>query len=134
MKSRRTPLAAKAAVAACLLVSAATLAFALDPALRKQAKDSDPDRRADAARLLGREGSAEAAQVLAGLFEDRDPRVRDLAVLSCDDLKDSVAVEALAPAARAKDPLTRRNAAAALGRTKQAAALPHIEKLARKDV
>lgn len=125
-----------AAAAVVVATLGGSYAFALDPDLRRQAKDPDPFRRCDAARSLGREGSADAAQLLAGLFEDLSPHVRDASVLACSELATPEAVEAIAAAARSKDELTRRNAATALGRTRppgRAAALPHLEKLARKD-
>lgn len=126
----RTFVRAAALAAACLV---ATSALAVDPALRKQAKDPDSFKRSDAARALAKEGSADAAAIVADLFSDRSPYVRDAAVEACGNFTAADAVDTLAKAANSKDELTRRNVAAALGTTKQAAALAPLRKLARKD-
>lgn len=111
----------------------ATAAFAVDPATKKLAKDPDSFKRSDAARALGKEGTPEAAEILADLFEDKNPYVRDAAVEACDGITTGPAAEVLAKACSSRDELTRRNAASALGRTKTEAALVALAKLARKD-
>lgn len=120
-------------VACAAALTVAATAFALDPALRKQAKDGDAIKRADAARGLAKDGTAEAASILAELFEDKNASVRDIAVLACASLSDAAAIDVIAKAAATRDELTRRNVAAALGRTKNVAALPALTRLARKD-
>jgi len=117
----------------CLVLFAAVPVLALDPDLRELAKDPDSFKRSDAARKLGRDGSPEAAAILARMFSDKNPYVRDHAVISCHGLKDPKAVNALAGATRDRDALTRRNAADALGRTHAPAALPLLARLATKD-
>jgi HEAT repeat protein len=124
--------ARRAAVLLAVLASAAT-ARALDADLRRRARDADPGTRAEAAKALAREGSTEAAHLLADLLADRDAGVRDAAVLACDALQDAAAVKSLAAAARNGDELTRRNCAEALGRTKCDAALPALETFAASD-
>jgi HEAT repeat protein len=125
---------ARALAAAAAVCAAAGAAWALDPELRKLAKEAEPAKRADAARALARDGSADAARVLVELLADRDSSVRDAAVVACGDVKDADAVKALCSAARAAEELTRRNAAEALGRTKSPAALAMLEALATKDL
>jgi HEAT repeat protein len=105
-------------------------AWALDPDLRRQAKDPDPLVRCGAARTLAREGSADAARVLVELFADRDARVRDAAVLAGESLRGAPAVLALAAGTKSKDELARRNCADALGRTRSAAAFAALTELA----
>jgi HEAT repeat protein len=124
---------ARRLLALTLVCAVAATAFAVDPALKKQAKDPDSFKRSDAARALAKEGSADAAAIVAELLADRNAYVRDAAVVACADLETADAVEAVAKAASSKDELTRRNVAAALGRTKHAAALATLAKLARKD-
>ncbi len=121
----------RAAIVAAVLGALAATSWALDAELRKQAKDGNAAVRADAARALAREGSADAARVLAELLADREPAVRDAAVLACEALTGPEAVGALATAAKSKDELTRRNCAEALGRTKCEAALIPLEALAK---
>lgn len=131
----RARLAAPLAFGLTLVVTLgwAASAFAVDPAVKKQAKDPDSMKRSDAARLLAKEGTVDAAEILADLLVDKNPYVRDLTALRCEDLKDAAAIDVIAGVAKSKDVLARRNAATALGRTKSDAALPHLEKLARKD-
>jgi HEAT repeat protein len=115
------------------VLAAAGSAWALDAELKRRSKDADPAVRADSARALAQEGSSDAARVIAELLADRDPGVRDAAVLACDGLKDAEAVKSLAAAARGGDVLTRRNLAEALGRTKNWAAVEALESLAGSD-
>jgi len=96
----------------------------VDPAVRKKAKDSDSFQRSDAAAALGRDGSPEAARLLAMLLTDNNPYVRDAAVMAAKGVAELASVTALARATRAKTDLDRRNLAEALGRTKSPAALP----------
>ena len=123
----------RAVAVAALLCAGASPAWALDPELRKLAKDADPLKRSHVARALAKDGSPDAARVLAELLDDAVPSVRDSAVIACDGVSDAESVKVLASAARSKDELTRRNAADALGRTKSAAALPALETLATRD-
>lgn len=118
---------------AAAVCAAAGVAWALDPELRKLAKDADSLKRSDAARALAKDGSPDAARVLVELLDDAVPSVRDAAVLACDGVKDAESVKALAAAARSKGELTRRNCADALGRTRNACALATLETLATKD-
>jgi HEAT repeat protein len=124
---------ARALAAAAALCAAAGAAWALDPELRKLAKDADPLKRSDVARALARDGSPDAARVLAELLDDAAPSVRDAAVIACDGVNGEASALALSAAARSKDELTRRNCADALGRTRTAAALAALEPLATKD-
>jgi HEAT repeat protein len=124
---------ARGAAVFAAVCAAASVAWAVDPELRKLARHAESYRRAEAARALAKDGSPEAVKVLAELIADRVPSVRDAAVLGCDAVSDEDSVKALAAVARAKDELTRRNAAESLGRTKSAAALPTLELLATKD-
>lgn len=123
----------RAVTAAAVLTALAATSWALDPKLRTQAKDGDAAVRAEAARALARDGSPDAARVLAELFADREPSVRDAAVLACADLTSPESVAAIAAAAKSKDDLTRRNCADALGRTKRDSAIPVLLALATKD-
>lgn len=122
-----------ALAAAAILLLGARSAFPVDAELRRQAKDPEPRKRADAARALAREDSAEAGALVAELLADETPWVRDAAVVACSEMRGDAPVEALAAASRAREELTRRNAAAALGRTALPSALPHLERLATKD-
>ncbi|MCG3135587.1 MAG: hypothetical protein HMLKMBBP_03305 [Planctomycetes bacterium] len=131
MRTRFPALRIAACASSVLLASAA--AFAVDPDVKKMAKDADSFKRSDAARALAKDGSAEAAAILAGLFEDKDPYVRDLSASFCESLKSKEAIDAVAAAAKSKDEIVRSNVAVALGRTKSPDALPHLERLARKD-
>lgn len=121
-----------AALTGAVLLSAAS-AFAVDPDVKKQAKDPDSHKRSDAARILAKDGSPEAVALLADLFEDKDPYVRDLSAIFCESLKSREAIDEIAKAAKSKDEVVRSNVAVALGRTKSPDALPHLKKLARKD-
>ncbi|MCE9634937.1 MAG: HEAT repeat domain-containing protein [Planctomycetes bacterium] len=121
-------------VGACAAaLTLASIAFAVDPALKKQAKDADSFKRSDAARTLAKDGSPEAAAILAELFEDKNAYVRDAAVESCESITQAASVDVVAKAATSRDELTRRNVAAALGKTKQENALATLGQLARKD-
>ncbi len=123
----------RSAVAALAVAAVCAPAFALDPALRKLAKDSDSAKRSDAARALARDGSPEAARVLVDLLEDQSPHVRDHTVIACAKLSDGDAIGVLAAAAKSRTELTRRNVAEALGRTKSPAALEALARMASKD-
>ena len=124
---------ARAFAVAAAVCAAAGVAWAVDPELRKLAKDAESYKRAEAARALAKEGSPEATKVLVELLSDRVATVRDAAVTGCDGVSDAESVKVLASAARSKDELTRRNAADALGRTKSAAAISALETLATRD-
>ena len=124
---------ARTIAALAVVCAAASVAWAVDPELRKLAKDEASYKRAEAARALAKDGSPDAVKILAELLADRNPTVRDAAVTGCGAVTDAESVKALASAAREKDELTRRNAAESLGRTKSAAALPALERLAIKD-
>ena len=131
-QARRFRFASRAAAVVAAL-AAASAAFALDPALRRQARDPDAFRRSDAARALAKDGSVDAAEFLAELLADKSAFVRDTAVGACSDLSSTDAVEAVAKAASAREELTRRNVAAALGRSRNRVALATLGRLARKD-
>ena len=117
----------------CLLLFAPVPVLALDPDLRELAKDPDSFKRSDAARKLGKDGSPAAAAILARMFSDKNPYVRDHAVIASRGLEQPKSVNALAGATRDRDALTRRNAADALGRTHAPAALPLLARLATRD-
>jgi HEAT repeat protein len=120
-------------VAGVLLLSLAGTAAALDPALRKKAKDADSFERSDAARELAADGSREAVKLLVELIADRSPYVRDTAVESCSKLRAAEAVAILAKRANVRDELERRNVADALGRTRAQQALPALRRMALDD-
>jgi HEAT repeat protein len=107
--------------------------FALDPAVIEKAKSADSFERSDAARALGKDGSPEAARLLVSLIADRNPYVRDHAVVACGSVKDETAVKILAAGMGSKSDLTRLNTAEALGRTRSPAALRSLSLLSRKD-
>ncbi len=123
----------RAAAALVGVMAVAGTALAVDAELKKKARDADSFKRSDAAKELARDGSADAARLLAELLVDRSPYVRDQTVVSCAKLTDDGAIAAIAKVARNKDSLARRNAAAALGGTKHASALPALAKLIGSD-
>ncbi len=128
---RSTP--RRAAATALALLLAVSTAWAIDADLKKKVKDPDSFKRSDAARTLANDGSPAAAKLLVELLKDENTYVRDHTVEACRKLVDPDALGVIAKAGRDKDPLLRRNVAAALGATKQEAALDALEKLAGSD-
>lgn len=116
-----------------VLLALSTVAFAVEPGLRKRAGDSDPSERAEAARLLAKDGSKEAVALLRKLVEDKEPGVRDVAVWACSEVADPKAAEELVPLTRDKDALVRMNGVVALARTGAPLAVDLIESLAGGD-
>ena len=122
------------APAALLLVGlAATSASAVDEATRRLVFSDDWRERWDACAPLGREDTAEAARLLVRLLKDEDSQVRDAAVRECGQLHAEGAGAVLIGALGQGTPLTRRNVAAALGRTRLKSGVEALGKAARGD-
>ncbi|MCE9636313.1 MAG: HEAT repeat domain-containing protein [Planctomycetes bacterium] len=119
------------AVLALPLLAAAALA--LDDKLVTLARSKDASDRIDAALGLAKDGSDEAFKLFVRLLDDDDVMVRDNAIVACDHVTKPELVAKLLPRASSGKTFERWNMAEALGRTKCAAALPALRKLALED-
>lgn len=123
----------RATLCVAALLAASSVAWAVDPDLRRAAGDPNALVRADAARRLARDGSPAAARILVDLLRDRDPAARDAAVLASGRLSDPKAIGLIAKLARSSDEEERRRAAEALGLTSSPAAVDTLASLAGAD-
>jgi HEAT repeat protein len=127
-------MAARASLAAVLVVLAASSVAAVQALSDEGLRSADPEARRDAVMRLAASGDTAAATLIAPLLNDPTESVRAAAAGALGRLHDVASVGALARVAGAdKRPFVRKTAASALGEIGDRAGVPALVERVRRE-